>query len=278
MKSDNIFVRDGAVLKSIIYPLHKEGDKIVVPEDIRELGSECCKEIKSKFVLELPKGLKKIQSRAFANSLITGVTIPSSVTEIEDEIFLNAQELVCIINHCAVKIKNSWFEGCRNLQRVTDGLADHLIYHTNEGKICEPALVENYNGYTLYCFKFLFDKRGDKPFYLMTDQDFRTQIKGDSKQEVLEVFNKQQERKKVLEKYAEVTLDSKILPREYEVIVGDEKHEFSKKLKEQHINPEIPIIIRNLVQMIDDKQDLRTFGQFLLECYEKRDKNWRLHK
>jgi hypothetical protein len=93
--SDVLFSHDGSVL--IQYPAGKTGERYAIPPRVERIGTQ-----------------------AFYCAHLSSVTIPDSVTVIEEEAFRNCSNLKSVIIPRSVRVIEGWaFAGCNDLQDVT---------------------------------------------------------------------------------------------------------------------------------------------------------------
>lgn len=99
------------------------GVKLVLDDNITELGSSAFANCDGVTIIDLPDALTSISPRAFSScTRLTSVTIPGSVTEIGNMAFLNCTGLTSVtIGNSVETIGGSMFNNCTSLTSVIFG-------------------------------------------------------------------------------------------------------------------------------------------------------------
>ena len=124
--------------------------------------------------VEIPDGVKTINIGAFCNSYITGVNIPSSVTNIGDEAFKDCYTIKSInIPGSVETIGEGAFRSCSDLESVTisDGVKSigNMAFYSSEKlrSVTIPQSVTSI-GYSAFAYtKWLEDKQKENPLVIV---------------------------------------------------------------------------------------------------------------
>lgn len=146
--NDGYFVVENGVLNGNYSSIKELEGSIVLPNDIKEIGTRSFYYCEKIYYVQLPKGLEKIGFNAFAGSGIEKVEIPNTVTIIDSDAFSGCINLKKVdIPKSVTIIDTNAFYGCKNMEQVhlSDGLVeigDDAFSKTNIKEIFIPKTVE----------------------------------------------------------------------------------------------------------------------------------------
>jgi len=93
--------------------------KVVLPESVTQIGYQAFGSSKNLETINIPEGVTEIPARAFWGCSFTHITIPGTVTAINDEAFEWCKSLEeIIIPDSVTKIGKNAFRGCTNLGSI----------------------------------------------------------------------------------------------------------------------------------------------------------------
>ena len=118
LSSDNGIVYNANKTKLISYPASKTGNTLSWLSSVTEVGTHAFCYAKNLRTMNIPSTVTKIGGQAFDRAKITSVTIPSSVTSIENEVFVYCTDLTSTTVSNSL-ISQREFGYCSSLTSVT---------------------------------------------------------------------------------------------------------------------------------------------------------------
>lgn len=104
---------------SILRHIINKGSEYTIPDTVTEINYGAFHECSYLTKINLPDGLKTIDSSGFSYSGITEITIPDTVTEIKDGAFSNCENLKKVVLPSGItSIPEDMFAGCLNLTEI----------------------------------------------------------------------------------------------------------------------------------------------------------------
>ena len=114
-----LFSKDGSVLYS--YPSGLTSSTYAVPQGTRSIASEAFAANDYLSQVSFPSGFEKICYWAFYGTNLTSVTLPDSVTEVQEGVFEKCEQLASVRFSSGVKVlRDEVFSECPNLSSVTN--------------------------------------------------------------------------------------------------------------------------------------------------------------
>ena len=146
------YIREGEILKSILFvpPLLKDED--IIPKDITTLGERCFSFINSVKTVVIPDNVTTIEKGAFYNNkTIEKVIIPPSVTLVKEGAFASCVALKEVHYAPSTRFEPRCFDHCVKLEKIVcDDLEAKTFYFTGGNRFAITFLIEQNKDYNLY--------------------------------------------------------------------------------------------------------------------------------
>lgn len=264
-----MFVDEAGVLQKVS-PLDIKAGIVTIPYGTKVIGAHSIANIEGVEALLIPETVTKIESHAIYGTGIVHLEIPATVTAIKPEAFANNRWLTTlVIGNENAQFDNTIVKNCRVLGAVKIGDKMQVVQCLDNGTPYHVISKKQYNVYQLFYVELFHDTIPEvRKFFFAKKQNVFGE--GSNIHEAMQDCDEKYMTSEIIQKYAEITLDTLIDSHDYQTITGACDNGTADWLKEHGLKETDKKSVREIIKLLNEDSGAQLFMQFVADRYKDR--------